>query len=509
MEESRNKRLIKNSALLYSRMALSMVVSLFTSRIVLRTLGFDDYGVYGVIGGVVTMFTFLNGAMSGASSRFIAIEVGKKDYKQLSTVFSTLFFSHVFIAGIVLVLSETVGLWLLMDKLVIPDGQMRIAFWVYQISIISTMFSITIVPYSAMLIAHENMKIYAYVSIVQVFLRLLTVYLLIVLPGSKLLVWSLLGLVIQIGVNIFYRIYVRMKYEGSEIRFVSEKSLYKNIFGFVGSDLIGNISVLAQGQGLNILLNIFFGPAVNAARSIAYSVQGITQQFSGNFLTAMRPQIIKLHAEGENTEMMTMMNRGSLMGFYLLWLLVLPVMINAHYVLELWLGEYPEYSVPFLQIILLISLVQVLKTPRTMVFHALGKLKKVNLYVGTILVMTFPIAYVFLKLGFGPTSVFWITLIDIFFTEFVSVVILKEFITFNGMKYLKDVHLRCFSAAILSALLPAIMKFYYPENEFIPVALNCMLCLVSMFAAIYLVGFSNNDRVLITGFIKRKIFKHE
>lgn len=490
-------------------MALSMVVSLFTSRIVLRILGFEDYGLYGVIGGVVTMFTFLNGAMSGASSRFIAVEVAKKDYKQLSNVFSTLFFSHVFIAVIVLVLSETLGLWLLLNKLVIPDGQMQVAFWVYQISIVSTMFGITVVPYSAMLIAHENMKIYAYVSVVEVFLRLLIVYLLLILPGSKLLVWSLLGLGIQIGINIFYRIYVFRKYQGCKIHLASEKSLYKNIFGFVGSDLIGNISVLAQGQGLNILLNMFFGPAINAARSIAYSVQGIIQQFSGNFLTAMRPQVIKLHAEGDDSEMILLMKRGSLMGFYLLWLLVLPVMINAHYILKLWLGEYPEYSVPFLQIIMLISLVQVLKTPRTMVFHALGKLKKVNLVVGILLIMAFPISYFFLKFGYGPTSVFWITFVDILSTEFISITILKEYIKFDGWQYLKDIHFKCFIVSILSALFPILLKHYYPVNNFIPVALNCIVCIASALIVIYTIGFPYKDREKLMEFIKSKVRKHE
>ena len=196
--------------------------------------------------------------------------------------------------------------------------------------------------------------------------------------------------------------YVRNHYHGTDLHIVKDYSLYRSVFGFVSSDLIGNISVLAQGQGLNILLNLFFGPAVNAARSLAYSVQGITQQFSGNFLTAIRPQIIKLYGEGKVSEMISLMKQGSCMGFYLLWILVLPVMINAPVLLQLWLGKYPDYTVPFIQIILLISLVQILKSPRTMVFHALGKLKWPNIIIGTILVLVFPIAYIFLEMRLWP-----------------------------------------------------------------------------------------------------------
>jgi len=210
--DERNKRLAKNTMLLYSRMAISMVVSLFTSRVVLETLGFDDYGLYGVIGGIVTMFTFLNGAMNGASSRYITIELGRKDFVQLNKIFNVLFASHAAIALVVLVLGETVGLWFLLNKIVIPAGQETVAFWVYQISIISTLFGITLVPYSSMIIAHENMKLYAYVGMAEVVLRLLIVYLLLILPGPKLLTWALLGLAIQIGINIFYRVYVRNHY---------------------------------------------------------------------------------------------------------------------------------------------------------------------------------------------------------------------------------------------------------------------------------------------------------
>lgn len=503
--DGRNKRLAKNTMLLYSRMAISMVVSLFTSRVVLETLGFDDYGLYGVIGGIVTMFTFLNGAMNGASSRYITIELGRKDFVQLNKIFNVLFASHAAIALIVLVLGETIGLWFLLNKIVIPPGQETVAFWVYQISIISTLFGITLVPYSSMIIAHENMKLYAYVGMVEVVLRLLIVYLLLVLPGPKLLTWALLGLAIQIGINIFYRIYVKSHYQGTDLHFVKEYSLYRGIFGFVGSDLIGNISVLAQGQGLNLLLNLFFGPTVNAARSLAYSVQGIAQSFSGNFLTAMRPQIIKLHAEGNDKEMFSLMYRGSRLAFFLLWIIVLPVMINTSYVLTLWLGNYPEYSIPFLRIILLISTLQVLKNPRVMIFHALGKIKRSNIVVGSILVMTFPVAYIFLRLGFGPTSVFWVTLVDIAITEVVSAFVLRRYIKFSIWIYFKSVHCRCFLIASISAILPFIAYTYAPTINIGFLILNSVICVTSVTITMLIIGLDKDEKSSILSLIRKKL----
>lgn len=506
--EDRNKRLAKNTAILYCRMGLSLAVSLFTSREVLRILGFADYGLYGVIGGVVSMFTFLNGSMAGASSRYIAIEIAKKDLRRLSKIFSTLFFSHIFIALIIFILSETVGLWFLWNKLVIPEGQKLVAFWVYQFSIVSTILGITNVPFSAVVIAHENMRIYAYITIAQVLLRLLSVYLLLIIPGSKLFIWALMDLIVQIGINIFYKIYVRRKYEGTELYIAKDKKLYKEIFGYAGSDLIGNISVLAQGQGLNILLNLFFGPTVNAARSLAYTVQGQTQMFSGNFLTAMRPQIIKLHGEDKDEEMLNLVENGSRLAFSLLWLIVLPVMLNIKYLLILWLGKFPEYTIPFLRIILLIALIQILKTPRTIVLHALAKLKWANIIVGSMLVMTFPIAYLFLKLGYGPTSVFWISFIIIMLTDIVGLPITKHYLPiFNIPKYLNNVYFRCLLIVIVSCILPIALKYKYPQPEFLPVLLNILLCVLCTGVSAYYIGLSKNQRSSVIRNVKNKIFR--
>ena len=484
-------------------MLLVMGVSLYTSRVVLEILGFTDYGVYSVVGGVVAIFGFLNGSMSGASSRFLSFEVGRKDETRLNNIFNALLVSHLGIAGIVVILSETVGLWLLYDKLVVPDNQMRVIQWVYQISILSSVLSIIIVPYTSVLIAHEKMNVYAYVGLAEAILKLGIVFLLMVIPGSKLLIYSLLVFGVQMLVNTFYLFHCHRDYTCCHIKIHREKKLYREIFGFVGSDLIGNISVLAQGQGLNILLNIFFGPVVNAARSITYQVQGALQQFSNNFTTALRPQIIKLCAVQDFDEMFVLLRRGSYFSYYLLWMLILPVLLNSRYILTLWLGRFPDYTIPFLNIVLVISLVQSLKSPRTMVFHGLGRVKFVNIVVGGILILTFPVSYIALKFGAGPTSVFIISLISILVSEVVSVGILKKYVEFSSTRYFLNVHLRCAMVSCISGIICYMYILRHPTTTFIDLLFSCMITTIFSIAAILLFGMDTSTRRLVFSTVKK------
>lgn len=486
-------------------MLIIMGVTLYTSRIVLEVLGFTDFGVYNVVGGVVAIFGFLNGAMSGASSRFLSYELGQKNFERLKKTFSVLLYSHLGIAVCVVILCETIGLWLLYNKMVMPENQMGVILWVFQISILSSILSIVIVPFSSVLISYEDMNVYAYVGLAEAALKLLVVYLLINMPGNKLLLYALLLLGVQVLVNIFYISFCLRKYDCCSFKVCREKSMYREIFGFVGGDLIGNISVLAQGQGLNILLNIFFGPVVNAARGITYQVQGAVQQFSNNFTTALRPQIIKLCAERQYGEMFKLVDRSSCFSFYMMWILILPILLNTDYILTLWLKSYPEHTVPFLHIVLWISLVQTLKTPRTMVFHGLGKVKLVNIVIGTMLIMTFPISYIALKLGAGPTSVFAISLVIIVISEIVSVIILKKFITFSVIEYFKSVHLRCFIVAGLSLIIPLLYSYYYNTTTFGGLVLNCLVCFCSIILTVLAIGMDINTKHALLNMITNKL----
>lgn len=479
---------------LYFRMMLIMGVTLYTSRIILKNLGVEDYGIYNVVGGIVVMFTTLSGSLGSATSRYITFELGRKDYKRLNQVFNVALLIHIAIAIIVIALAETIGLWFFYEKMVIPAERLDAAFWVYQISIFTCFFTLTQVPYSATIIAHENMQIYAWVGIAEVVCKLIIVYLLVISPFDKLIYYAILQCLIQIGIIFFYRAYCAKKYKECTILIYKDKKLYREMFGYAGADLIGAISCLAQGQGLNLLLNVFFGPVVNAARAIAYQVQGAVTQFSNNFMTAVRPQIIKSYAEGQIEEMMKLVNNSSCFSFYLMWIISLPIMLETDYILSLWLGEYPEHTVVFLNLILVLCLIQTLKTPRTTVYHATGHIKLTNLVVGSILCAAFPLAYLFLKMGMGPESVFWAANISMAVSEIVSVFILKRYISYSISSYLMNVHGRCTFVAVVSFILPYLFFDKFMEPSFMRLIVTCLFTTISVGLTVLTIGMDKDMR---------------
>ena len=502
-----NKRIAKNTMFLYFRMFLIMGVSLYTSRVILQALGVEDYGIYNVVGGIVTMFSFLNGSLGAATSRYITFELGRKDYKKLNKIFNVALVSHIFIGLIIVVLAETIGLWFFYEKMIIPDERLDAAFWVYQISILSSLITLTQVPYNATLIAHENMKVYAYVGMVEVIIKLLIVYLLIIAPFDKLIFYAILLFLLNVGLITFYRIYCIKRYPESHINICRDKVLYKDMFKYAGSDLIGNISVLAQGQGLNLLLNVFFGPVVNAARAVAYQVQGAVTQFGNNFMTAVRPQIIKLYAQGEIKEMFKLVYLSSNFSFYLMWLLILPLCLEADYVLSLLLGEYPDHSVSFLILVFILCLIQTLKTPRTIVLHATGKLFLANVVIGTLLCCAFPLAYVFLKMGGEPESVFWAANITMLLSEFISVFIVRKYVEYNIADYLLNVHFRCAVVTAVSLAIPYFIYNRFMEPSFFRLVLTCCITTISIIVTVWTIGMNKDMRQKVSTFIKSKLHR--
>lgn len=500
-----NKRIAKNTMFLYFRMMLIMGVTLYTSRIVLKTLGIEDFGIYNVVGGIVTMFTFLNGSLGAATSRYITFELGKKNYGRLNQVFNVAFLIHILIGVLVILLAETIGLWFFYEKMTIPENRMFAAFWVYQISILTCFFTLTQVPYNATIIAHENMKIYAWVGVVEVICKLLVVYLLMVSPFDRLIFYASLLCLIQISIICFYRIYCSRNYEESSLKLYKDKEMYKEMFGYAGSDLIGNISALAQGQGLNLLLNVFFGPVVNAARGVAYQVQGAVTQFSNNFMTAVRPQIIKSYAQGDVKGMMKLVVDSSCFSYYLMWMISFPIMLEADYILRLWLGKYPEHTVSFLNLVLVLCLIQTLKTPRSTAFHATGHLKLSNMVVGGILCAAFPLAYLLLKSGMSPESVFWAANITMFVSEFASVFILKKYIQYSIPSYLLHVHGRCLLVSCISAIVPLFLYDKFMEPSFIRLLLTCITTTLFIVVTVLAIGMDKEMRMKILTLIKNKI----
>ena len=351
-----NKRIAKNTLLLYGRMLLTMAISLYTSRVILKVLGVEDFGIYNVVGGIISMFAFINGGMVAATQRYITFEIGSGNTNQLKKVFSTSLQIHAIISVIIIILGETVGLWFLLEKLVIPESRMSAAIWVYQLSIVACIVNIMSIPYNADIIAHEKMSAFAYISIVEVVLKLLIVYMLVFSPLDKLIVYAVLLLVVQIAIRLIYTTYCKKHFEETSYSKCCDKSLVKEMASFAGWSFWGSLAGILYTQGLNMMLNIFFGPVVNAARAIAVQVQSAVQQFVTNFQMAINPQITKSYAKGDLNQMHNLMFRSARFSFLLLLLITLPVLLETNFLLTVWLKTVPENTFIFTQIKIYIEL---------------------------------------------------------------------------------------------------------------------------------------------------------
>jgi O-antigen/teichoic acid export membrane protein len=506
MEASDNRRIAKNTAMLYSRMLITMGVSLYTSRVVLNVLGVEDFGIYSVVGGVVTMFTFLNSAMGASTSRFLIFELGKRDYNQLKKVFNASLCSHIGIALFVLILSETVGLWFFTHKLVIPEARMNAAHWVYQFSVLSAMVSLTQVPFNSIIIAHEKMNVYAYVSILEVSLKLIIVFLLVIGGFDKLKIYGILVFVVSVIVALTYSIYCIIKYPACSFSFQWDKPLYKKLFSFSVWELYGGFAIMGMGQGLNMLLNIFFGPAVNAARGIAYQVQGAITGFGTNFMTAVKPQIIKLFAENNVKEMMKLIFASSKYSLFLTYFISLPLLLETGFILEHWLKIVPDYTVSFCRLILINNLIWSMRGPIVTAFHATGQIKAANLICGSLFYLIIIISYLFLKMGLPPQSVFIVTIVVSIMVQITELFLLKRLISFSIIGYMKQVACICILVMIVSAIFPLLL-FLIMDNGFLRFIIVGLSCVITVSSSIYFLGIDQDTRKLVIQKIQKMFWK--
>ena len=373
-------------------------MSIYTSRVVLNTLGVEDYGIYGVVGGIVSMMGFIKASMSGATSRFLTFELGRNDKSRLSDTFASALIIHVGISLIIFILGETVGLWFLNNKLVIPDGRMEAANWVYQLSLLSSMIGVTQVPYNSVLIAHERISIYAYFEIISVSLKLLIVYLLVIGNFDKLILYSILMLSVHIIMIAIYRIYCICHFKESHFHWKWEPSILKSMLSFSGWDLFGNASNLARTQGVNMLANMFFGTVANAAMGIAFTVQNMVMQFATNVSVAVRPQVVKTYSVGDTDQMSKLIYLSAKYLYLLLLLISVPIFMEANYVLTLWLKTVPRYTVWFVRILIFFNFFAQMSIVMAMGIHATGKIKRISLINGSIYFSVLPFTYVFYKL---------------------------------------------------------------------------------------------------------------
>ena len=428
---SNNKRIAKNTLLLYFRQILIILVSLYTVRVVLNVLGAEDYGIYNVTAGVVTMFGFLSSAMATASQRYFAFDLGKQDYEHLETTFSVTLQIYVLLAVVVVVLAETIGLWFVMNKLVIPPERMTAAICIYQAAVVSFILTLITTPYMASIIAHENMNIYAYVSIVEAVLKLAIVFLLQVLSFDKLILYGFLLMTVSFINTTIYKVYCKRHYNECRFRYVKDKALFKELVSYSGWNLFGAGVGVAKNQLVNIIVNLFCGPVINAARGVAMQICYTINSFASNFSTALNPNIIKLYAAGEKEKYLDFTFRGMRMVFLLLLFLACPIICETADIMELWLKNPPEYSVLFAQLALIDVIICSISYTLGTAIQATGRIKNYQIVVGTVLLLNFPLSYVALEIGFSPEWTFYIAIIISIISLIMRLLFMRSIIGFS------------------------------------------------------------------------------
>ncbi len=506
---SNNKRIAKNTMLLYVRMLFIMAVQLFTSRVVLNTLGVIDYGIYNVVGGIVTMFAFLNGAMITSTQRYITFELGRGNLQRLKEVFTTCVQIHAVISLIIIILGETIGLWFLYEKMVIPEDRFTAAMWVYQLSILTMCVQVMSVPYNSDIVAHEQMGVFAAISVIEVILKLAVVYLLVIGDFDKLILYAVLIAAIQLLIRFFYTKYCNKHFLESRLIRAFDMKLAKEIGKFMGWNIWGNLAVTLFSTGINLLLNVFFGPAVNAARAIAVQVETAIANFSTNFLMAVNPQITKLYAQNNLQEMHKLLFRTSKFTFMLLLVLSLPVMIETDMILKVWLKIVPDYTVVFLRLLLCIVVVDSVARPLMTAAAATGNVKLYQSLIGGILLSIVPIAYVVLKLGGSPESVYIVHLTICFIAFIARLWVVKPLIHLSLRQYLSMVILRCIIVLVVSFPLCLLVKQILPENILSSVLVFFISFLIAMLSS-YLLGLTSNERQFVNikcSEVTHKMFK--
>lgn len=499
------KRIAKNTLMLYGRMLFSMFVSLYTSRVVLATLGVEDFGIYNAVGGVIAMLGFLNDSMSGATARFLTYELGKGNGSKLKETFSTAVIIHIGIALFIFVFGETIGLWFLENKLVIPESRMAAARIVYQTTIIGTMLGIMQTPYNATIIAHEKMSVYAYVGILNVFLRLVIVYLLVIGDFDKLILYSFLQLSVSIIIIMIYRIYCKTHFSETSFSFVWKKDLLKPMLSFSGWDLYGNLSVIARTQGVSLLLNMFFGPIANAAAGIATQVQGAVMSFAGNIVTAVRPQLVKYYATEEYQPMFDLLSNSIKLSFILLSILTIPIITEINYILRLWLGNVPQNASIFCAFTLLFNLFANTSVLLASIIHATGRVKRISLINGSLYLLVIPVSYI----AFRNSDIIWLpylfNVIAVFCGMLSNAWTIHLYIQdFNFKRFILKDLLSCLSAFILVfALVSFISSLISPG--FLRLMLTGVLSSILLIALAYQFLLSPDYRARLLNSIRNKV----
>lgn len=502
--ESGGKRIAKNTLYLYARMLVMMLLGFFTTRIVLEKLGASDYGVYNVVGGFVSMFMVLNSILQSGTNRFLALALGKGDKAYTKITFSTSLVIHILIAVIVFILLESFGLWFLNQQLNIPPERLEAANWVFQFSVLSSMLGITQTPYTASITANERFNIYAYLSILDVVLKVVILYLLVVLPGDKLIVYAALLFFCSVLNIAVTRIYCIRHFEESHFSLRVNKSLFKEMFVFSGWTLIGHLSAVLNGHGANLLLNLFFGTLVNAARGLANTVTFTVKQFVGGFTIAAVPQLVKLYGNGDRDGFVKLIFNISQVTLFLLAVFLVPVLLEIDFVLTLWLNEVPHYTASFIRITLFLSFLSYSNYMIDQGVNAIGRVKELNLWVTPIYLLDLPLSYLVLKLGGSPTATYWVASLPMILGIFATMHLLKRYYGFPIRKYVVQIIVKNMALVCVAALLPFGLQ-HYMESGYIRFFIVCSLSVCTTILLFWFFALNEDNRKMVKSKIMNKI----
>lgn len=499
-----SKRIAKNTLFLYFRMLLTIVVNFYTVKVIWLALGIDDYGIYNVVGGIVAMFAFLKTAMVASSQRFTSFELGRGDTAKLSRVFSVSLKAHFLLALIILVLTETIGLWFLNEKLNIPVERITAANWVYQCSIASLLVSIISVPYDSCIVAHEHMKVYGYFGIIEVSLRLLMAFLLMAIEADRLIVYSLLMLAIALLMRLISQLYCRKHFNECRYRHVSDKRLMRELFSFSGWSFIGNFGFSIRNQGLNIIINMFFNVAVNAAKGIADQIGGVVGTFAYNFQMALNPQITKSYASGNRSDMVALIFSGCKYSAILIMFVVVPLFFSADLFLHLWLDDVAEYTSGFLRLVLITFFVDSMVGPITTGIQATGNIKRFQIIISVLMLLNLPLAWVWLNMYSNPYIVVYVAIFTSVIALAIRLGLLHKLVEFSYREFV--LHVLCRVVFVLVTVsIPSYLIYNMMPQTLYGLISYCAITTILIIICTFLIGLSWEEKEQVIQIIKNKV----
>lgn len=504
MTESSSTRIAKNTFFLYIRNIISIVINLVTVKLLWKALGIDNYGIYNVVGGIVLMFAFLNNAMVASSQRFISFELGRGNPERLRKTFTISVTVHTILATLVLILAETIGLWFMNAKLNIPEGSMFAANVVYQCSILSFIVGMLSVPYNATIVAHEHMKVFGYYGVLEVVLKLVAVLVVCMFDHNRLIIYAVGVLVVTVIMRVIYGLYCRRHFE--ECRLVKEKDpqLMRDMFSFAGWSFVGNLGFSVRDQGINILLNMFFNVAVNAAKGIANQIGNVIYGFAGSFSMALTPQITKNYAAGNMSEMVKLIYAGCKYAMLLLSILVIPIAIAAEDILHLWLGDVAPYTVEFMRLVLLLALIESVLSPIVTALQATGNLRTFQIVISIIMMLNLPVSWVALKLYHDPLSVMYVSCTMSSIGIVARLMILHSLVPISYREFLLKVYLRTLPMIVLGGWCSWLL-FKITMGGVIGLILFAAESVAIILLMSYLIVLTKKEKQMVVGKIRRSL----